>query len=237
MDFFAMDEEVVDGKKYDYLMVCVDRHTGWIIAIPTRKVGLTGEKVAKLLLQKWLDMGGGIPSIITCDQDPRFIGAWFQAMCARLGIRQAFSQAYRPQTNGRAERAGRQIRDWLAKIKSETDYGWVETLPIMLRQFHDAVGESGLSPYEIVFGRFRNLPAFPRLPIVGSVDAQIFLYRQEKISETVARVLNKKHEAMVERANRDRPARKPLKIGTRVWVYKHKKVGGYRREPRWWGPS
>ena len=67
--------------------------------------------------------------------------------CARvLGIRQAFSQAYRSQANGRAERAGRQIMEWLAKLQGEGEVGWVEALPVMLRQYHDAAGESGYCP-------------------------------------------------------------------------------------------
>ena len=40
------------------MVVCVDRHTGWIIAIPTQRVGLTAEKVVGMLHQKWMDMGG-----------------------------------------------------------------------------------------------------------------------------------------------------------------------------------
>ena len=137
-----MPEERHEGQKFDAMILCVDRHSGWIIAVPTLKVGLTAEKVAKIMLQKWTDLGGGIPSTITSDQGPQFVGEWFRSMCARMGIRQAFSQAYRPQTNGRAERAGRQILDWLNKIRAESELGWVEALPIMLRQYHDAVGES-----------------------------------------------------------------------------------------------
>ena len=32
-------------------------------------------------------------------------------------------------------------------------------------------------------------------------------------------------------------SRKPFELGTLVWVYKHKRVGGYKMEPRWWGPA
>ena len=35
-----------NGQILDPLIVCVDRHSGWIVAIPERKVGLTGDKVA-----------------------------------------------------------------------------------------------------------------------------------------------------------------------------------------------
>jgi len=39
-------------------------------------------------------------------------------ICARLGIRQAFSQAYRPQANGRAEVAGRTVINVLRKVQA-----------------------------------------------------------------------------------------------------------------------
>jgi len=117
MDIFSMPEEYFEHDRYDALIICVDRHSGWIIALTTTKVGLTAEKTSRMLFQKWIDMGGRIPSVITSDQGAQFIGAWFKTMCSQLGIRQAFSQAYRAQANGRAERAGRQIIDWLEKNK------------------------------------------------------------------------------------------------------------------------
>ena len=154
-----------------------------------------------------------------------------------MGIRQAFSQAYRPQANGRAERAGRQVLDWLAKLTAEEGLGWVEALPVMLRQYHDAVGESGYSPYEIVFGRPRNLAGIPREPPAECEDVRAFFDRQEMVAEKVAKVLNDKHQVATERINRQRPARPPMEVGTPVWVYKHKRVGGYKTKPRWWGPA
>ena len=120
------------------------------------------------------------------------MGAWFRGMCARLGIRQAYSQAYRPQANGRAERAGRQIIEWLEKINTTEEINWVEALPMVLRQYHDAVGESGYSPYEIVFGRYRNLPGVPQLMPEGCEDVAEFFARQERVQYRVAEMLNKK---------------------------------------------
>ena len=82
-------------------------------------------------------------------------------MCARLGIRQAFSQAHRPQGNGKAEVAGRSLITLLRKLKVGEGANWVEALPRVLRLQHDMVGEAGLSPHEIVFGRERSLAGVP----------------------------------------------------------------------------
>ena len=237
MDVFSMPGVQYRGVVYDSILLCVDRHTGWIIAIPTQKCGLTAERSVELMLQKWTDLGGGIPSVITSDKGAQFVGGWFKTMCKRLGVRQAYSQAYRPQANGRAERAGRQLIEWLEKINTDMEINWVEALPMVLRQYHDAVGESGFSPYEVVFGRYRNLPGIPCKPPEVAEDAWYFLERQERVDRRVAEVLNKRHEAAVDRVNRSRAPRAIIAIGTKVWVYKQKKVGGYKLEPRWWGPA
>jgi len=38
-------------KKYDCVVVCVDRHSGWMVAIKRERKGLTGAKVAKKMLK------------------------------------------------------------------------------------------------------------------------------------------------------------------------------------------
>ena len=84
-------------------------------------------------------------------------------MCAHLGIRHAYSQAYRPQANGRAEVAGKQLFNILRKLHCEERVNWVEALPRVLMLIHDVKSEASLSPHEF-FGMFRyicNLPYEP----------------------------------------------------------------------------
>ena len=128
VDIFSMPRKEWLGIDYDCILLCVDRLSGWMLGYPTQKLGLTAEKTAHLLLD-----GGwgalGIPDTITSDQGPQFVGKWFQTMCARLGIRQAFSQAHRPQGNGKAEVAGKSIITLLRKLKVGEGANWVEALP------------------------------------------------------------------------------------------------------------
>ena len=46
LDIFSMPPEVWCGTSYDCMLVCVDRLSGWIVAKPTQKIGLTAEKAA-----------------------------------------------------------------------------------------------------------------------------------------------------------------------------------------------
>ena len=84
------------------MIVWVDRFTGWIGAIPTTKDGLTAEKTAHLMIENGWNFFG-VPQIISADQGPNFTGRWWRTMCARLGIRHAYSHAHRPQANGRVK--------------------------------------------------------------------------------------------------------------------------------------
>ena len=114
LDVFAMPEATWEAKSYNGYLMCVDRHSGWMVAKPIDKLdGFTGRKAAMLLLESsWGEIA--IPSVITSDQGAEFVSQWWETMCNRLGIRQAISQAYHHQAyqayhhqaNGRAEVAG-----------------------------------------------------------------------------------------------------------------------------------
>ena len=127
-----------------------------MVAIPSKELGLTGVKGTKAMIKRqWNPFG--VPSLITTDQGPHFISSWFKQICASLGIRQAYSHAYHHQSNGRAEVAGQQLMEILRKLQEEEQINWVDALPRTLRMIHDRKGITGLSPYEILFGRERPL--------------------------------------------------------------------------------
>ena len=174
LDVFSMPCVEWQGITYDNMLLCVDRMSGWIIARPCRKLGLTAEKAAHLILENGWDTFG-IPSVITSDQGPQFVGQWWRTMCARLGIRQAYSQAYRPQANGRAEVAGKSIIDLLRKNWTEDKINCVEALPRALRAYHDNPGESGLSPFQILFGWESYVAGIPNEPPREVKTPRLFL--------------------------------------------------------------
>ena len=134
-----------------------------------------------------------MPAVITSDRGPQFRGQWWRTMCARLGIRMAYSQSYRAQSNGRAERAGQSLIDALRKVHAEEAVPWVEALPRVLRVFHNTPGESGLSPFQILFGRERFEAGAPLEEERECEPAGQFFQRMEEVDETVARALNQLH--------------------------------------------
>ena len=123
-----------------------------MINIPTKKEGLTGEKAAHLLLDRGFYIFG-IPSVLYSDRGPQFSGAFFRNLCARLGIRQGFSQAKRPQGNGRVEVAGKRIKDILRQMHAEEGINWMEALPRATMLYNTTPYGNSPSPFTTLFGR------------------------------------------------------------------------------------
>ena len=234
VDLFALPAVTVNGQVFDTVALCVDRQSGWMVATPHLNKGLTAEKVAKDMLKHW-DMFG-IPSVVKSDNGPHFVGAWWRTICAALGVRTAYSQAYHHQANGRAEVAGQLLMKQISKLNAQAGMSWVELLPRALRYLHDAPGPSGFSPYEIVFGRRRPLAGLPYHPISEAVGGKRFLRQMRLQDEAVADLMNKVQEKRVEAANAKRRHPPAFKIGDHVWYRPERQPGTDKLDVRWKGP-
>ena len=235
LDLFRMPLTEHCGKKYDTMAVCVDRHSGWMVAVPCLNKGTTGASVAQdMLKQQWRPFG--IPALVTSDQGSQFVSSWWQNLCAGLGIRQAYSQAYHHQANGRAEVAGQQLMEVLRKLHVEEGLDWVEALPQALDRIHDVKGQVGLSPYEIMFGRQRPMAGLPYTPVRQCEDAKEFMDRMKEVDVMVAEQLNVLHKKQARSINSKRRIPKPLELGDKVW-YRRPENTGEKTDSRWLGPA
>ena len=177
-----------------------------------------------------------IPSAIMSDQGPHFTGQWWKTMCARLGVKHSYSQVYRTQANGRAEGAGKQIISILRKMHAESEINWVEALPRALMLHHDTPTVNGISPYQMVFGRDRNLAGLPYSEKRECEDARVFMDRQKEIDRVLSDKMNRLHEENSARYNSHRRERRNFTVGQQVWVIKPKQVGGHKISKWWVGP-
>ena len=235
IDLFKMSSVLYEGETYNMMAVCVDRHSGWVVAVPVLDKGLTGAKLAKLMVRhQWRPFG--VPSIISSDQGSHFTSTWWTTLCAMLGIRQAYSQAYHHQANGRVERAGQQVMEVLRKLNAEHRINWVEALPQVLDRMHDVKGKSGLTPYQILFGRDRPLAGIPYTPPRECDDAVQFHKRMAEVDRQVADVLNRTHTMQAKRINQERKDMSPFPVGTQIW-YKRPENSGVKLDSRWIGPG
>ena len=53
LDIFQMPAAELNNKCYDAMAVCVDRHSGWVVAVPCTYKGLTGRVVAQAMVREW----------------------------------------------------------------------------------------------------------------------------------------------------------------------------------------
>ena len=236
LDVFSMPQVEWDGMGYDAYLLCVDRLSGWMVARPTQSLGLTAQKAARLLLDtSWGEVG--VPAIITSDQGSQFASQWWGAMCSRLGVRQAFSQAHRHQANGRAEVAGKVLQELLRKMHQDGRVNWVEALPRALRIYHDTNDPVlGMSPYKALFGRDRPLGGLPWVPEKQCREAQEFFDSMEKLDQELARKMNIFHDKVARQTNARRSKRPPYEVGDYVWFLRPKAVVGPKLETWWRGP-
>ena len=145
------------GKKVDYLMVIVCRQTGYVLAIPCQEKGLDSKSAASLFLHRCVHMFG-LPKEFICDNASFINSEFLNDLFAMSGVEQHSSVAYRPQSNGRAERAVQSIvnplRQYLEQRGGSSKHSWVESLPLALWALNDSPGAvSGYSPHRLVFGR------------------------------------------------------------------------------------
>ena len=174
MDVFTMPEVTVEGERYDCVILAVDRHSGYIVAVPGKKskkkdkkdkhgVGLQAETVPNAMIRHWLTIFD-VPAVICSDRGSQFVGTWFKTMCKHMGIRHAKTVAYHSRSNGRAEVAGRQMFKRFHQLHiEEPGRNWYNSLWRVLQAYHDLPGPTGLSPHRILFLRDRVSRTLPWL--------------------------------------------------------------------------
>jgi hypothetical protein len=236
IDLFVMPEVEFEGKMFNVFAACVDRHSGWVVVSEHHTRGLTAAVVAKSMYRKWWSPHG-IPSVITSDRGPHFAGAWWRTMCAEHGVRHAYAQAHHHPANGRAEQVGSKLQKLLRANFAENGTSWVEALPRMVQQFNDQEGQSGLSPYEILYGRHRTYAGVPYEPPTRAEDAVNFFERQRKVDLEVAEKMNALQEKRTETLNHHRKELPPFRVGDKVWYLRPRGRPGEKLESYWLGPS
>ena len=69
MNVFSMPEVKVGKTTYDCVVIVLDRHSGYPVAVPAKKKGLTAKEVAEKMIKHWLTMYD-IPETICSDKTP-----------------------------------------------------------------------------------------------------------------------------------------------------------------------
>src|SRR5678815_698895 len=105
--------DTVDGAGWEMLFVAIDDHAriAFTAMHPDEKTPQAIEFL-KDAVAYFAELGVGIQRILT-DNGSAFRSGEFASACQALGIKHKFTRAYRPQTNGKAERFIQSaLREW-----------------------------------------------------------------------------------------------------------------------------
>ena len=248
MDVFAMPEVTVEGETYDCVILAVDRHSGYIVAVPGKKskkkdkkdkhgMGLQAKTVANAMIRHWLTIFD-VPSVICSDRGSQFVGTWFKTMCKHMRIRHAKTVAYHSRSNGRAEVAGRQMFEKFRQLHiDEPGRNWYNSLWRVLQAYHDLPGPTGLSPHRILFPGDRVSRTLPWLNH-GKVarDANPMMAEADDTAAKVCKALQDEHEKRAKYFKQGKVQKYALQ--DTVWVERHHKdVLSRHRQASWYVPG
>ena len=248
MDAFAMPEVTVEGETYDCVILAVDRHSGYIVAVPGKKskkkdkkdkhgVGLQAKTVANAMIRHWLTIFD-VPAVICSDRGSQFVGTWFKTMCKHMGIRHAKTVAYHSRWNGRAEVAGRQMFEKFRQLHiDEPGRNWYNSLWRVLQVYHDLQGPTGLSPHRIMFLRYRVSRTLPWLNH-GKVarEANAMMAEADDTAAKVCKALQDEHDKRAKYFKQGKVQKYALQ--DTVWVERHHKdVLSRHRQASWYVPG
>jgi len=211
----AMDliTDLPKSKGFDSILSVVDHGlTKGIILIPTTK-GVTLEGIAILLIDN-LFQRFGIPDKVISDHDPQFVAKSMKAFFQGLGIKQATSTAFHPQTDGTTEQFNQEIGLYLAIYCADNPEIWADKLP-MAEYSHNSRLHRGRShtPFKLMFEH--PTKTHIDIPETSSITANNMINHIENIRTNAKQA----HEVAQNLINQRIKSKLPdLKAGTQVWL-------------------
>ena len=248
MDVFAMPEVTVEGETYDAVMLALDRHSGYIVAVPGKKskkkdekdkhgVGLQAKTVANAMIRHWPTIFD-VSAVICSDRGSQIVGTWFKTMRKHMGIQHAKTVAYHSRSNGRADVAGRQMIEKFRQLHiDEPGRNWYNSLWRVLQAYHDLPGPTGLSSHRILFLQDRVSRTLPWLNH-GKVarDANTMMAEADDTAAKVCKAHQDEHEKRAKYFKQGKVQKYALQ--DTVWVERHHKdVLSRHRQASWYVPG
>lgn len=193
--------------RFDNLLVIRDCFSKYLILVPTTK-RVTSEELGRIMLSAANELGNFPRKLIT-DRGSVFTSHNFRHFTKRLGIRQAFTTAYRPAADGGSERAVRStlevLRTMLLPTTRNGEDGnplascqWPDLCPLVAYLINNHTTRStGHTPSMLTHGRAGWLPLAgfldqrlePQTPAEYQTSVQAFLQEAwEKSQEAILKM-------------------------------------------------
>ncbi|GJT98202.1 putative reverse transcriptase domain-containing protein [Tanacetum coccineum] len=149
MDFITKLLKLSQG--YDTIWVIIDRLTKSAIFTPMRETDPM-EKLERIYLKEVFTRHG-IPVLIICDRDFKFVSNFWRSLQKALGMNLDMSTAYHPQTDRQSERTIQTLEDMLRACVINFGNGCVKHLSLVEFSYNNSYYASiKAAPFEALYG-------------------------------------------------------------------------------------
>ena len=203
-----------------YLLIISDRFSKLTRAIPLRSI--TALSVAKAFVNNWV-VPYGAPATLLSDNGSQFTSKLFTMICSELKIRNAFTTAYHPQTNGQVERYNRTILAGLRAFVAEHPRSWPHYAQLLTYAYNTQVHPTtGVALFELILSNPPKPLTIRREP--SHKDAVEPRRLQDQFQNAMkilqARAVKQMHRAQSRyKRNFDKSIRPLQPAGAGDWVY------------------
>ena len=148
----------------DAVVVFVDRLSKRVHLAPCTTT-ITAPQLARVFVKDVFRLHG-VPKVLVCDRDPKFVSEFWRALFRILGTELNVSTAYHPQTDGQTERMNRQLEQVLRHFLNGQHSNWEDLLPMaefVMNSYSSAT--TGYPPF------FLDTGMVPATPLSLAVDS------------------------------------------------------------------
>ncbi|QRV95323.1 Transposon Tf2-1 polyprotein [Ceratobasidium sp. AG-Ba] len=205
-----------ESKGFDAILTVVDRMSRMVHFIPTTSKA-TAVDVANLFVMYVWKLHG-LPSKTISDRGPQFNSAFLKQLYKRLDIKPSLSTAFRPQTDGLAERLNQVVEIYLCHYVAYKQDDWVRILPTAKFAYNNSINSStNQTPF---YACYRFHPRFSvgaqldeSVPHANERAEQLKLQMEElQLSVSLANKKIKYYYDLKHRLPED------IKVGDKVWL-------------------
>ena len=219
-----------------YLLVCVDHFSRYVVLAPVKTK--TATAIAHALVTHLL-CPYSTPRVLLSDNGAEFRNSLLAEICSAYNIKQTFTVAYHPSSNGLVERTNRKILETLRPVVKDLYENWEDWLPHVAACINGSVCEStGKSPHYILYGVDKRLPydllTGPTKPVYNIDNyADQHLHVFSKIHKQVReKLLASRAEMMAQQHKRAVPVQ--IQVGDNVMV--QAPIRNSKLAPKFFGP-
>ena len=200
-------------SKHKYIQVVVDRFSKYCIAYPT--TSLDAETTAAEFLSNVI-LAHTVPAHLQSDNGTSYTGSKFRKMCSKFGIKHILSSAYRPKSNGQAERYVQTISTGIRSYCMDNQKSWDVYLPFVVYSMNSMQNDTtqyspffmihGYQPNTIIDNAFQNRPEAVSVQqhVIDKLVALDYTYKRAEMNISKSTDSNKQ---LHDRKSKESPVR------------------------------